>query len=39
MSETGVLTTYTATIVFDCYEDIRAALFDANLSRTFDTRS
>ncbi len=39
MSETGVLTTYTATIVFDRYEDIRAALFDAELSRTFDKRS
>ena len=29
----------TATIVFDRYEDIREALFDANLSRTFDERS
>ncbi len=28
-----------ATIVFDRYEDIREALFDANLSRTFDDRS
>jgi cytochrome P450 len=27
------------TIVFDRYEDIREALFDANLSRTFDERS
>lgn len=39
MSETGVLTTYVATIVFDRYEDIRAALFDPDLSRTFDRRS
>ena len=39
MSETGVLTTYAATIVFDRYEDIRAALFDPDLSRTFDRRS
>ena len=39
MSETGVLTTYAATIVFDRYEDIRAALFDPHLSRTFDRRS
>jgi cytochrome P450 len=29
----------TATIVFDRYEEIREALFDANLSRTFDDRS
>lgn len=35
----GVLTQYTATITFDRYEDIRAALFDPNLSRTFDTRT
>ena len=35
----GVLTEFTATIVFDRYEDIRAALFDPNLSRSFDTRS
>ena len=35
----GLLTTYTATITFDRYEDIRAALFDPNLSRTFDKRS
>jgi cytochrome P450 len=39
MSEPGVLTTYAATISFDRYEDIRAALFDPNLSRTFDRRS
>ena len=35
----GVLSQYTATITFDRYEDIRAALFDPNLSRTFDTRT
>src|SRR5260221_1833509 len=34
-----VLTEFTATIVFDRYADIRAALFDANLSRSFDKRS
>lgn len=39
MSEQGLLTTFTATITFDRYEDIRAALFDPNLSRTFDKRS
>jgi len=39
VSERGVLTRYTATITFDRYEDIRAALFDPNLSRTFDTRT
>lgn len=43
MSETaddgGVLTEFTATIVFDRFEDIRAALFDPNLSRSFDKRS
>ena len=36
MTDTGLLTTYTATFVFDRYEDIRAALFDPNLSRSFD---
>jgi cytochrome P450 len=35
----GVLTAPTATVTFDRYEDIRAALFDPNLSRTFDRRS
>ena len=35
----GLLTKPTATIIFDKYEDIRAALFDPNLSRTFDRRS
>ena len=35
----GVLTRYTATITFERYEDIRAALFDPHLSRTFDTRT
>lgn len=39
MSERGLLTTFSATITFDRYEDIRAALFDPNLSRTFDKRS
>ncbi|HZP95321.1 MAG TPA: cytochrome P450 [Candidatus Limnocylindria bacterium] len=39
MTDDGLLTTYTATVTFDRYEDIRAALFDANLSRTFDKRS
>lgn len=39
MTDAGVLTTYTDTIVFDRYEDIRTALFDPNLSRTFDKRS
>ena len=34
-----ILTEYSATIVFDRYDDIRAALFDPNLSRSFDTRS
>ncbi len=35
----GVLTAPAATIVFDRYEDIRAALGDPHLSRTFDRRS
>ena len=39
MSEEGLLTKFTATVTFDRYEDIRAALFDPNLSRTFDKRS
>jgi cytochrome P450 len=34
-----LLTKYTATVTFDGFEDIRAALFDPNLSRTFDRRS
>ena len=34
----GLLTEFTATITFDRYEDIRAALFDPNLSRSFDKR-
>ena len=38
MSE-GLLTEYTATVKFDRYEDIRAALFDPDLSRTFDRRA
>ena len=39
MSDDGLLTEFTATIEFDKYEDIRAALFDPNLSRSFDKRS
>jgi cytochrome P450 len=39
VSDDGLLTEYTATIEFDKYEDIRAALFDPNLSRSFDKRS
>lgn len=39
MSDAGLLTVFPATIVFDRYEDIRAALFDPNLSRSFDKRS
>jgi cytochrome P450 len=39
MTDDGLLTTFAATITFDRYEDIRAALFDPNLSRTFDRRS
>ncbi len=35
----ALLTTYTATITFDAFDDIRAALFDPKLSRTFDRRS
>lgn len=35
----GLLTTFTATVTFDRYEEIRVALFDPRLSRTFDTRS
>lgn len=38
MSE-GLLTVHPATIVFDRYEDIRTALLDPYLSRTFDKRS
>lgn len=36
---TDLLTTFTTTIVLDRYEDIREALFDPDLSRTFDRRS
>jgi cytochrome P450 len=39
VTDEGLLTKFAATITFDRYEDIRAALFDANLSRTFDKRS
>ncbi len=38
MSEEGLLNSYSATIVLHRYEDIRAALFDPNLSRSFDKR-
>src|SRR5260221_14160350 len=34
-----ILTEFTATVVFDRYDDIRAALFDPNLSRSFDKRT
>jgi cytochrome P450 len=34
-----LLTEPTTTVVFDRFEDIRAALYDTNLSRTFDRRS
>jgi cytochrome P450 len=39
VSDTGLLVDHTATVQFDRYEDIRAALVDPNLSRTFDKRS
>ena len=39
MSDDGLLTEFTETIELDRYEDIRAALFDPNLSRSFDKRS
>lgn len=39
MSDDGLLTEYSATVELDRYEDIRAALFDPNLSRSFDKRS
>jgi cytochrome P450 len=39
VSDDGLLTKFAATITFDRYEDIRAALFDPSLSRTFDRRS
>ena len=39
MTDDGLLTTFAATITFDRYEHIRAALFDPDLSRTFDKRS
>ena len=39
MTDDRLLTKFSATITFDRYEDIRAALFDPNLSRTFDKRS
>ena len=38
MTGADLLTTYTAVVTFDRYDDIRAALFDPNLSRTFDRR-
>jgi cytochrome P450 len=39
VSDNGLLTGFTETIELDRYEDIRAALFDPNLSRSFDKRS
>jgi cytochrome P450 len=39
VTEGALLTRYTSTIAFDRYDDIRAALFDPNLSRSFDKRS
>jgi cytochrome P450 len=39
VSDDGLLTDFTSTIELDRYEDIRAALFDPNLSRSFDKRS
>jgi cytochrome P450 len=39
MSESDLLTAYTETVTFERYEEIRSALFDPNLSRTFDRRS
>ena len=35
VKDEGVLTEFPATITFDRHEDIRAALFDPNLSRSF----
>lgn len=35
----GLLTAFTTTVVLDRYEDVREALFDPQLSRTFDRRS
>jgi cytochrome P450 len=39
VTDNGLLTEFTATIELDRYEDIRAALFDPNLSRSFDKRA
>ena len=39
MSDGALLMAYTATVTFERFEDIRAALFDPNLSRSFDKRS
>jgi cytochrome P450 len=39
VSDDGLLTEFSATVEFDRYEDIRAALFDPSLSRSFDKRS
>jgi cytochrome P450 len=39
VSDSGLLTEFTETIELDRYEEIRAALFDPNLSRSFDKRS
>lgn len=39
VKDDGLLTQFTATIEFVGHEDIRAALFDPSLSRSFDKRS
>ncbi len=39
MSTTGLVTHPTVTIEFDRYEDVREALFNKDLSRSFDKRS
>jgi cytochrome P450 len=39
MMPDDLLTEYTATITFDRYDEIREALFNTNLSRSFDKRS
>jgi cytochrome P450 len=39
VTDDGLLTKFASTITFDRYEHIRAALFDPDLSRTFDRRS
>jgi cytochrome P450 len=39
VSDGGLLTEFASTVELDRYEDIRTALFDPNLSRSFDKRS